>query len=78
MPTKGAGIFHPWGRMSQTAVFTLLAIHSTKQLLLLLWTLSIGLSACYMQPLNTGEAMVRELRWRRSQATIPLLALNGS
>lgn len=73
---KGAVIFCPWGRMSQIAVFTWLAIHLTKELLLLLWTLSICLSTCYMQPLNMEEAVVRELLWRRSQATIPLLALN--
>ncbi|KAI8123627.1 hypothetical protein CVS40_5681 [Lucilia cuprina] len=48
LPMKVADIFKPLGGMSQTAVFTLLGIHSTKYELFLFWMLSICSSTSFM------------------------------
>merc|ERR1711978_24884 len=48
LPMKVAAIFRPRGGMSQTAVLTLLGIHSTKYELFLFWMLSICSSTSFM------------------------------
>merc|ERR1719516_396923 len=62
LPTKVADIFRPRGGMSQTAVLTLLGIHSTKYDEFLFWMLSICSSTSFMdmRPRN----MVATVRYR--------------
>merc|ERR1712013_231147 len=74
---KVAAIFKPLGGMSHTAVFTLLGIHSTKQLLFLFWMFNICSSTSFIDilPLNTA-ATVRYLPCLGSQAAIMFFASN--
>merc|ERR1711920_236625 len=59
LPMKVAAIFKPRGGMSQTAVLTLLGIHSTKYELFLFWMLSICSSTSFMdmRPLKTAATV---------------------
>merc|ERR1719323_1361591 len=63
--------------MSHTAVFTLLGIHSTKELLFLFWMFNICSSTSFIDilPLNTA-ATVRYLPCLGSQAAIMFFASN--
>merc|ERR1719189_1860409 len=74
---KVAAILRPLGGMSQTAVLTLLGIHSTKWLLFLFWMFSICSSTSFIDilPRNTA-ATVRNLPCLGSHAAIMFLASN--
>merc|ERR1711974_456768 len=77
LPIKVALILRPRGGMSQTAVLTLLGIHSTKYELFLFWVLSICSSTSFMdiRPRNM-VATVKYRPCRGSQAAIMFLASN--
>merc|ERR1719369_26950 len=77
LPMKVAAIFRPRGGMSQTAVLTLLGIHSTKYGEFLFCTFSICSSTSFMDmwPLKTA-ATVKYLPCLGSQAAIMFLASN--
>merc|ERR1719439_453714 len=77
LPMKVAAILRPLGGMSQTAVLTLLGIHSTKYEEFLFWTPSICSSTSFMDilPLKQ-EATVRYRPCLGSQAAIMFLASN--
>merc|ERR1712042_307237 len=74
---KVADIFKPRGGMSQTAVFTLFGIHSTKYEEFLFWTFNICSSTSFMdmRPRNMA-ATVKYRPCRGSQAAIMFLASN--
>merc|ERR1712029_770183 len=74
---KVAAIFRPLGGMSQTAVLTLLGIHSTKYEEFLFCTFNICSSASFMdmRPRKT-VATVKYLPCLGSQAAIMFLVLN--
>ena len=59
LPTKVADILRPLGGMSQTELFTLLGIHSTKYEEFLFWTLSICSSTSFMdmRPRKSAHAV---------------------
>ena len=59
LPMKVAAIFRPLGGMSQTAIFTLLGIHSTKYDEFLFWMFSICSSTSFidMRPLKTAATV---------------------
>merc|ERR1719367_681555 len=76
-PINVAAILRPRGGMSQTAVLTLLGIHSTKYDEFLFWMLSICSSTSFIdiRPRNTA-ATVKYLPCLGSQAAIMFLASN--
>ena len=77
LPMKVADILRPRGGISQTAVLTLLGIHSTKYDEFLFWTLSICSSTSFIdiRPRKIA-ATVKYRPCRGSQAAIMFLASN--
>ena len=77
VPINVADILRPRGGISQTAVFTLFGIHSTKYDEFLFWTFNICSSTSFidMRP-RKMVATVKYRPWRGSHAAIMFLASN--